>query len=54
MCSTNDLADNLNRASERIREAADRGADVVALPENFACCSRRVIAGSADAPPSSG
>ena len=36
MCSTNDLAGNLDRATERIREAADRGADVVALPENFA------------------
>ena len=35
MCSTNDLAENLHRATERIREAADRGADVVALPENF-------------------
>ena len=36
MCSTPHLEDNLNRASERIREAAERGADVVALPENFA------------------
>jgi predicted amidohydrolase len=36
MCSTRDLAHNLKRAGERIREAADRGADVVALPENFA------------------
>jgi predicted amidohydrolase len=36
MCSTNDLEGNLSRAGERIREAADRGADVVALPENFA------------------
>ena len=36
MCSTNNLENNLNRARERIREAADRGADVVALPENFA------------------
>ncbi len=36
MCSTNDLEENLHRATERIREAADRGADVVALPENFA------------------
>jgi predicted amidohydrolase len=36
MCSKNDLEDNLNRASARIREASDRGADVVALPENFA------------------
>lgn len=36
MCSTNNLEDNLNRACERIQEAADRGADVVALPENFA------------------
>jgi predicted amidohydrolase len=36
MCSTRDLERNLKRASERVREAADRGADVVALPENFA------------------
>ncbi len=36
MCSRNDLEDNLRRATERIREAADHGADVVALPENFA------------------
>ena len=36
MCSTNNLEDNLNRARERIQEAAHRGADVVALPENFA------------------
>jgi predicted amidohydrolase len=36
MCSTNNLEDNLDRACKRIQEAADRGADVVALPENFA------------------
>ena len=36
MCSTSDLAENLHIATERIREAADGGADVVALPENFA------------------
>lgn len=36
MCSTPRLRDNLHRAGERIREAADRGADLVALPENFA------------------
>jgi predicted amidohydrolase len=36
MCSTNNLEDNLNRALRRIRESADGGADVVALPENFA------------------
>jgi len=36
MCSTNNLEDNLDRACKRILEAADRGADVVALPENFA------------------
>ena len=36
MCSGKDIAENLRRAGERIREAADRGADVVALPENFA------------------
>jgi predicted amidohydrolase len=36
MCSTNDLEGNLDRALQRVREAADGGADVVALPENFA------------------
>ena len=36
MCSTNDLTGNLKRARERILEAADGGADVIALPENFA------------------
>ena len=36
MCSTNDLAGNLRRVGDRVREAAERGADVVALPENFA------------------
>ncbi len=36
MCSGNDPAKNLDRACKRIREAAERGADVVALPENFA------------------
>ncbi len=36
MCSRNDLEDNLQRATDRIREAADSGSDVVALPENFA------------------
>jgi len=36
MKSRSDLKDNLKRAVERIREAAEAGADLVALPENFA------------------
>jgi predicted amidohydrolase len=36
MRSTNEPGNNLDRACKRVREAADRGADVVALPENFA------------------
>lgn len=36
MQSRNDLKNNLSRAVERIHEAAEAGADVVALPENFA------------------
>jgi len=36
MCSSRDLERNLDRAVQRIREAADAGADVVALPENVA------------------
>jgi len=36
MCSTRDPERNLKRALDRIREAADAGADVVALPENVA------------------
>jgi len=36
MQSRNDLGRNLQRAVDGIREAAEAGADVVALPENFA------------------
>jgi predicted amidohydrolase len=36
MCSSRDVEKNLERAVRRIREAADAGADVVALPENVA------------------
>lgn len=36
MCSGQDLDRNLRRAVEFIHAGADRGADVVALPENFA------------------
>jgi len=35
MCSSRDSEQNLARAIGRIREAAEAGADVVALPENF-------------------
>jgi nitrilase len=40
LCSTDDLDDNLSRAEVGIREAAERGARVVALPENFAYMRR--------------
>jgi predicted amidohydrolase len=36
MCSTRVLEQNLERAVRRIRQAAEGGADIVALPENFA------------------
>ncbi len=36
MSSQDDLAQNLARMVERVRQAADRGARVVVLPENFA------------------
>lgn len=32
-----DKADNLKRAGEMIREAAEQGADLIALPEMFNC-----------------
>src|SRR5262249_23489179 len=35
MSSQDDLAKNLARASERIAEAAGRGAELVVLPQNF-------------------
>lgn len=40
VCSTDDLAANLECAEAGIREAADRGASLVALPENFAYMRR--------------
>lgn len=40
VCSTDDLAANLARAEIGIREAAERGAGLVALPENFAYMRR--------------
>jgi predicted amidohydrolase len=39
-CSTDDLKANLERAAAGIREAAGRGAELVALPENFAYMRR--------------
>lgn len=36
LSSQADLSENLSRACARVREARDRGADVVLLPENFA------------------
>jgi len=36
MCSGQDLNQNLRRAAELVHLGADRGADLVALPENFA------------------
>jgi len=35
MACSDDPADNLSRARQRVREAAERGADVVCLPELF-------------------
>jgi predicted amidohydrolase len=40
LCSTDDLAGNLDRAGKGIAEAAARGARFVALPENFAYMRR--------------
>jgi predicted amidohydrolase len=40
LCSTDDLAANLEHAEEGVAEAADRGARFVALPENFAYMRR--------------
>lgn len=40
VCSTDDLAANLARAEAGVREAAERGAGLVALPENFAYMRR--------------
>lgn len=40
LCSTDDLAANLANAESGIREAAERGARFVALPENFAYMRR--------------
>ncbi|RLA19601.1 MAG: carbon-nitrogen hydrolase family protein [Gammaproteobacteria bacterium] len=37
MVSTADVDENLNRAERLIRKAAERGAVIVVLPENFAC-----------------
>jgi predicted amidohydrolase len=39
-CSSDDVATNLRRAEAAIREAADRGSELVALPENFAFMRR--------------
>ena len=40
LCSTDDLAANLEAVRGRVAEAADRGAELVALPENFAYLRR--------------
>lgn len=40
VCSTDDLAGNLANAEKGIAEAAERGAKLVALPENFAYMRR--------------
>jgi len=39
MSSQDDVAQNLSRASELVRRAKDRGAEVCVLPENFALMS---------------
>jgi deaminated glutathione amidase len=36
LCSTEDVADNLNRTRRLVKAAADAGAQLVGLPENFA------------------
>src|SRR3954466_11915936 len=36
LCSTENVADNLTRASDLVKAAADAGARLVGLPENFA------------------
>lgn len=40
LCSTDKLAANLERARAGVREAAERGATLIALPENFAYMRR--------------
>jgi predicted amidohydrolase len=40
MCSTDDVAGNLRATRDLVREAVDRGAGWVALPENFAFLRR--------------
>lgn len=40
LCSTDDLHANLERARAGVREAAERGATLIALPENFAYMRR--------------
>ncbi len=40
LCSTDDLKANLRQAEEGVREAAERGAAFIALPENFAFMRR--------------
>jgi len=40
MCSSDDLAANLKAAEALVREAAEGGAELVALPENFAYLRR--------------
>ena len=40
MTSTSDLAANLVAAEALVREASERGAELVALPENFAFLRR--------------
>jgi predicted amidohydrolase len=40
MCSTDDLDGNLRAAGAWVAEAARAGAELVALPENFACLRR--------------
>lgn len=41
MCATNDLAANLTVCRRRAAEAADRGAAILVLPENFAFLGRQ-------------
>jgi predicted amidohydrolase len=40
LCSDDDLAGNLKRAADRVQVAAERGARLICLPENFAFMRR--------------
>lgn len=49
MVSGSEIAPNLDLAGELIEKAASRGADLIVLPENFACYGRADLASVAQA-----